>query len=208
MIYYLRHGQTVWNRQLRLQGRDDSPLTLWGIELAMAYGRWLRDAVDDRHLTIVTSPLGRARQTAAIVADLLGHPDVDIVLEPLVAERDVGGWSGKTWTEIEREEGAPKAELRAWERRPPEGESQADVFERARHFLAKPREADVTVVVSHGGFSRAIRGAHLGLAPPAIAELSPHDHGRLYVLAGRDAEAQVDEVVTDASARPAEAALG
>ena len=70
-IYYVRHGETVWNRLQRLQGREDSPLTLWGTQLSSDYGsHLLRELDGERDVEIVASPMGRTRQTAAIIADV------------------------------------------------------------------------------------------------------------------------------------------
>lgn len=206
MLYYIRHGETVWNRMQRLQGRLDSPLTLRGIELAIGYGQALRARIPDATCAAIhTSPMGRARQTAVLIAESLGLDPDRIRVDDGLAEHDVGAWGGRSWDEIERDERRPMAELRGWDSRPPGGETRREMAERARRWLDEPREATVCIAVSHGGFSRVLRGAYLGLEPgEATNELPMHAHGRLYRLdAGR-----VDEVVVDASEQPREKLLG
>jgi len=138
LYYYVRHGQTVWNRQQRLQGRGDSPLTLWGVQLALAYGEALRRELGgERDLAVYSSPMGRALQTAAIVADAIGTGADAVIEDELLAEHDVGGWGGRSWVEIEREFGTSRDALRDWDLRPPGGETRREMFERA-HQSASP----------------------------------------------------------------------
>jgi broad specificity phosphatase PhoE len=205
MIYYVRHGQTVWNRQQRLQGRGDSPLTLWGVQLAMAYGDCLRRALDaERDFAVHSSPMGRARQTAAIVADAIGVGADAVIEDELLAEHDIGSWGGLGWVEIERECGVSREALRDWDLRPPGGETRREMFERARRWLTRHDREHTAIIVSHGGFSRAFRAAFLGLAVEQAGDLPVHIHGRLYRLA----EGSVCELVAEATPPPPEAALG
>ena len=71
MIYLLRHGQTEFNAQGRLQGHVDSNLTEKGVNQARAMGRALSRLIDDpTEWRIAVSPLGRAQATAGLVADV------------------------------------------------------------------------------------------------------------------------------------------
>lgn len=74
-IYLIRHGETEWNVQGRFQGRLDSVLTNTGVKQAEAIGKRLA-GLDLSFDAFITSPLGRARQTAAIVAGLVRLPAV------------------------------------------------------------------------------------------------------------------------------------
>ena len=196
-IYYVRHGQTVWNREQRLQGRADSPLTLQGVRHALAYGELLRDALDgETDIALRTSPLGRARQTAAIVADVLELSTTQVVEDPLLAEHDLGRFAGLRWSEIESELGVPYENARGWDFRPPDGESRREMFERAERWLAGPREERTMILVSHGGFSRTFRGAYLGLDPDQIMALPQHAHGLVYRLQdGRSEEIALPDAI-------------
>jgi probable phosphoglycerate mutase len=205
MIYFVRHGETVWNRMGRLQGRADSPLTRRGVEHAMAYGRALAEALAGAGpVRLHSSPLGRARQTAALIADALGLAGDPVRVEPLLAEHDVGEWTGLSWAEIEQAYGATPDRLRDWHFRPPGGETRAEMLERAAGWMATRASEGIQVLVSHGGMSRAFRAAFLGLDAEAAAGLPGHTHGRLYRLL----DAEIVEIVTDPGPAPAEALLG
>ena len=102
-IYLLRHGETIWNRARRLsfQGQRDTPLTLRGARQAAAMGRTLAGLLAGGEPgAFLSSPLGRARQTASIVADEIGFDPDMIVLEDLVIETSFGVWDGLNMEEI------------------------------------------------------------------------------------------------------------
>ena len=98
-LYLIRHAATSNNRARppRLQGRRTDPgLSDEGYQQAERTGRWLAGAPID---AVYSSPLLRARQTAAVVAEPHGVPVT--VVEDLI-EVDVGDWEGRSWDEIER----------------------------------------------------------------------------------------------------------
>jgi broad specificity phosphatase PhoE len=199
-IYYFRHGETVWNRLQRLQGREDSPLTLWGTQLSSDYGsRLLRELDGERDIEIVASPMGRTRQTAALIADVIGFDADAIAVDERLAEHDVGAWAGHSWGEISARFGVDPASRADWELRAPGGESRREMLHRAEAWLREPRAHAVTILVSHGGFSRVLRGAYLGLAPDEIGRLSTHTHGTFY----RWVEGQCEVIIAhEAQASP------
>jgi probable phosphoglycerate mutase len=184
-IFLVRHGETVWNRQRRLQGRADSPLTLRGARLAVAYGQHLSEALAGHDLGEVgffVSPLGRTRQTASLIADCLGLGEDAFEVDPLLAEHDVGALEGLVWQEIEARHGLTPASWREWDTRAPGGETRSEMFERASAWLARPRPCQTAVVVSHGGLSRTFRAAYLQLGPDERMALEPHSHGLMFEL--------------------------
>ena len=130
-LFLARHGQTVWNRERRLQGQLDSPLTDAGVEHARAVARRLEGAGVG---LICTSPLGRARRTAEIIAEALG---VEVVQVDELAEIHHGSFAGRTWDELE--ESSPGIrELRSENRYGwafPGGESYASARPRAIRAL-------------------------------------------------------------------------
>lgn len=203
-IFYIRHGETIWNRDKRLQGQLDSPLTLRGVQLAIAYGEALKPELAGRDVSVVSSPLGRAWQTASIVSEVLGIDPDEIVLDPLLAEHDVGEFAGHVWSEIKSKFGVAPAEFHRWDFQPPGGESRATMFERAQLWLKNNAGVGTILLVSHGGFSRVLRGAYLGLGAGDTLALSTHDHGRYFRLS----EGVAREVVIDDSAKIDEAKLG
>ncbi|HSE86936.1 MAG TPA: histidine phosphatase family protein [Candidatus Binatia bacterium] len=184
MIYLVRHGETTWNRVGRQQGHDDSPLTETGIEQARAAGRVLQRAISDVQLVCIeTSPLGRARQTALIINEVLGLDPNAILVTPLLIEHHLGSWQGLTHSEIdERYPGAWQArEENKWEYVVPGGESYVRVAERAKQWLASKRYAPITIAVTHAIISRTIQGAYGGFTPSETVARS-HRQDRIYRL--------------------------
>ena len=87
-IYLIRHGQTDYNRQFRLQGRSDIPLNRLGLAQARAAHEALRGVHFD---AVYASPLRRAVDTACIVS---GWPEEKIELDPRLIEIGFGIWEG------------------------------------------------------------------------------------------------------------------
>lgn len=144
----LRHGQTPYSIDKRFAGQVDIGLTENGVAQAAAAGERLgkRGGID----TIVTSPLSRARLTAAAVAGATGAP---VVTEEGFAETDFGGWDGLTFAQAsERDPAALTAWLADPEVAPPGGESFAEVRTRVLAALRRLLESypgRTVVVVSH-----------------------------------------------------------
>ena len=93
-FYFLRHGETDWNRDKRLQGAMDIPLNEAGRQHAASAAELLDGAPID---IIVSSPLARARETAEVVAKKLGKP---LYIDERLSERSFGSFSGLTSDEI------------------------------------------------------------------------------------------------------------
>jgi len=187
MFYVLRHGETEWNRLGKLQGRQDSPLTALGRAQAAAMGRAisaLAGQTDD--LELWSSPLGRARETAAIVACALDRKPETIRCDARLQEIDYGTWTGRTFTEIKRDEPEVWAQrYRDKFRNPlPGGDSYVDALARARSWAAERDVATRHVVVGHGVFNRMLVAALTGLAPETLLDLAaPQD--AVIVINGR-----------------------
>lgn len=141
-----RHGQTDWNINFLLQGTTDIPMNSTGIEQVRVAARALRR--EDWDL-ILTSPLSRARDSAAIIAETLGVDSVSE--EPLLLERSFGeaeGFSHDQW----REKFASLDEI-------PGGESKAQLAERSQLLLSKVANdfAGLRILaVSHGALIRSL----------------------------------------------------
>lgn len=177
MIYLLRHGQTEFNLQGRMQGRLDSPLTALGVQQARRMGRVLRGFVDDPdRWSIVSSPLGRALRTAEIVRDETGL-DCGIALDERLAEVSGGDWEGLTREEIDilHPDLDPNIPLRRLLLTAPGGEGEAALDRRLADWLAGIDEADGRrrIVVCHGGAGQRLRQLYAGVAPDA--EPPPQD---------------------------------
>ncbi len=184
-IYLVRHGETRWNVVRRVQGRTNSPLTLRGLEQIAAYAKLLKaelGELDD--VALCASPLARTQQTASVIAETLPLPDGRCDESELLAERYCGDWEGLLFEQLlERYGESVRFEWRRWDNRVGgDGETLADVQARARAWLAEPRPAARTIVVTHGIMSRQFRGAYLGLPPEDVMKLDSHTHDRIFKL--------------------------
>lgn len=163
MIYLVRHGQTEFNRERRIQGHVDSPLTELGVRQAKAVGRLLADLIrEPQGWRIVSSPLGRAHATAEIVAQKLGGLPVE--LDERLKEMSWGAHDGRLRAELEAEH--PETFGRTgWAFDAATGESYEDVAGRVGAWLAElPPEPDRKIIaVSHGISGRVLRGLYANL---------------------------------------------
>jgi probable phosphoglycerate mutase len=182
-IYFVRHGETLWNTERRLQGSSDSPLTERGRAQAAENARTLREAVPEvLTLPFVVSPLGRARATMEIIRAELGLPREGYVVEPRLTEMAFGSWEGLTRKEIEAKYPGAWAmrEASRWSHVAPGGESFALVAVRLRAWTADLR-SDV-VVVAHGALGRILRGLNVGMPEDQIATSGDPQHDTVYRL--------------------------
>lgn len=187
MLYLLRHGQTLWNAIGRMQGQKDSPLTARGVAQAQAVGSLLAETLAAETLAgetaanprMISSPLGRAWQTAAIVADRLGIDPLAMALEPRIAEMTFGDWEGHGEAELETLFPESWAARRAdkWNYVVPGGESYAMVAARLRSWLAELEDDVPLVVVSHGLAGRILRGIYLNAEPEAVFAMDEPQDG-------------------------------
>lgn len=145
----IRHAPTAWNRQGRVQGRRDMPLDAdgraeaerWRVPTALDGFRW------------VSSPLGRCRETAA----LLGATEVAI--DERLIERDWGEWEGQSIKTMRRQN---RTQFKEYEEigpqfRPPGGETHVEVQARMKSWLADiGPQAQSVVAVAHKGVIYAV----------------------------------------------------
>jgi broad specificity phosphatase PhoE len=187
VIYYIRHGETEWNAQGRLQGRQDIPLNDLGRRQAAAAGLILADlfAQDGRSeqaLAFVASPLGRARTTMELVRGSLLLPPDDYAIDARLREIAYGSWEGATYAQMRQLDPALYAARQAekWTVAPPGGESYAEVETRVRDWYGQVKSD--TVAVAHGGTARALMVA-LGIETPESAADLTIEQGAVYVFA-------------------------
>jgi broad specificity phosphatase PhoE len=147
-LYIVRHGQTEWNVQKRMQGRLDSALSLKGMEDAQRLRYYLADTVFDE---VISSPSGRAYTTAKLI-----QPQKErIMTDPRLMEIHLGRWQGKTDIEIRNEfpleyDHYWKAPERYYN---PGGETFSDVITRLEDFLQdieKAHSDGKVLIVTHG----------------------------------------------------------
>jgi broad specificity phosphatase PhoE len=185
-IYYIRHGETDWNTEGRLQGHQDIPLNARGRAQAARCGDILRDLFaregrDPVALDYVSSPLGRARQTMELVRLALGLDAQDYHIEPRLIEICFGQWEGFTIAQLHScdPEGVSLREHDKWHFVAPGGESYETVARRMRDWYDSLHQD--TVVTAHGGTARGLI-SHLGIAKPAAAPLIDIEQGVVYVF--------------------------
>ncbi|MBC7905288.1 MAG: histidine phosphatase family protein [Rhodospirillaceae bacterium] len=175
-ILLVRHGETHWNREKRIQGHGDSPLTLKGIEQAKAYGRTLAGLIGDvAGWRVIASPLPRCVQTAAILCEVAGLDFTTIAFEDRLKEISTGQWAGRLKAEMDPAE-LTGSGLDSWFFRCPGGETHAQVSARLSHWLAERVGGEKLVVVGHGVSGRILRGLHAKINPDeAPCGESPQD---------------------------------
>lgn len=186
-LFLVRHGETDWNREGRLQGGQDIPLNALGREQAAEAARRLRALTPDfAQSGYVASPMQRARETMTILRHELGLPPEDFRTEDRLRELTFGAWEGFTWREVRKAERelAQARERDKWGFVPPGGESYRMLAERIRPVL-EGLAAD-TVMVSHGGVARAVL-ALVGAVGTAEAAKVDIWQGKILVVEGRKA---------------------
>ncbi|HEV2867033.1 MAG TPA: histidine phosphatase family protein [Allosphingosinicella sp.] len=177
-IFLLRHGETEWNAAGRFQGALDSRLTEKGVEQAVDYAGRLA-LIAPRIAKVAVSPLGRARQTSAIIRSL--GPFAPEHVDERLREVSIGSWDGLTHFDIDAcwpglLDGSTAFD---WFFRSPDGECYDAAAERAHSWLSEV--ADDVLAVSHGLTSRIIRGIYLGLPKEDTLRL-PVAHGVIWRL--------------------------
>ncbi|KAA9017091.1 histidine phosphatase family protein [Niallia endozanthoxylica] len=154
-LYIVRHGETEWNKVNRIQGRLDSHLSDKGREYARRLGEKIKDT---EFAGIISSPSDRALETAKI---LRGSRTTPIGTDERIMEMHLGSWQGLTTKEIK--EHYP-AEYDSFMNEPNlflggDGESFADMLERANGFLEELKKSELTgnlLVVTHGLFIKIL----------------------------------------------------
>jgi broad specificity phosphatase PhoE len=164
VIIFVRHGQTAMNREGRLQGRLDAPLTDLGRDQAQLAAHGL---VSSGATLVTTSPLVRAFDTAQEIATSLG---VAVEVDARLVELDYGEWDGRRLGEVSPAEWAAWRDDPAFA--PPGGESLVDVGVRVGAFCDERLRADATIVaVSHVSPIKAAVAWALGVGDETIWRL-------------------------------------
>jgi len=172
-LWFVRHGQTEWSESGRHTSTTDIPLTATGQRQAAALCRVLdRQRFD----LVLTSPMGRARETAR----LAGFADAEVVDDLL--EWGYGEYEGRTSDQIH--EVAPGWTI--WNGTPPGGETADEVEARARRVLARLATVDGRALAfGHGHFTRVVVAVALGFGAadgarfrldPATVSVVGHEH--------------------------------
>jgi probable phosphoglycerate mutase len=187
VLYYVRHGETDFNSQGRLQGRRDTVLNTHGRRQAAECGVLLGDLFVRDHrraqdFKYVSSPLKRARETMEIVRAMLGLEAHNYEVDARLIEIAYGEWEGLTLHEIETRNASVLSarERDKWDFAPPGGESYRELADRIGNWY-RPLTAD-TVVAAHGGGLRVLM-AILNIVPEEQATHAQIEQGVVYVFA-------------------------
>jgi broad specificity phosphatase PhoE len=167
-IYFIRHGETDWNAEGRLQGQRDIPLNDVGRVQAEEAGQLLPALVArPEDLAWWASPLSRTRETMERARNAIGLQPTHYRQDVRLKELTFGSWEGLTWKEVKKADpaGAKAREAGKWDFAPPGGESYQMLLERVRPFLSVLDRP--SVIVAHGGIARVM-----------LAELAGLSHGR------------------------------
>jgi probable phosphoglycerate mutase len=187
VLYYIRHGETDFNLQGRLQGRRDTVLNAHGRLQAAECAAVLRDLFVRDHrqaqdFKYISSPLKRARETMEVLRAVLGLEPREYEVDERLVEIAYGEWEGLTLPEIEtRNSGIlTRRERDKWDFAPPGGESYRELADRIGNWYSS-LTAD-TVVAAHGGGVRALM-AILNIVPEEQATHAQIEQGVVYVFA-------------------------
>lgn len=163
-IVLVRHGETDWNAEGRIQGQGDSPLTTRGIAQAKAVAKRLQH---ESFTALYASHLGRVIDTARYIAAITGHA---ITIDERLQERAYGIFEGLTQAEASANHGTLYQEYKtnfSPDFAVPEAESMRQLLTRGQTVfqeLAQRHDGERIVVVSHGSFLRSALGAVLGIS--------------------------------------------
>ena len=181
LIYVVRHGQTDWNAELRLQGQKDIPLNATGREQADANGVTLGGILgsDARKFDFVSSPLSRTRETMERVRAGMGLTPELYRTDERLRELSFGAWEGRTLEELSVTDPAllKKREEDKWAFVPPGDDAESYEILSWRIGAWLKDVVGPTVCVAHGGVIRALFRIIEGIAPEEAAELPiPQDN--------------------------------
>ncbi|SIR09722.1 probable phosphoglycerate mutase [Rhizobium sp. RU20A] len=176
LVYMVRHGQTDWNAEGRLQGQKDIALNSVGERQAAANGRALKALIGAtiEDYDFVSSPLTRCRQTMEAIRGELGLARDGYRLDERLREVSFGDWEGHTLTEIEERhpDAIAAREASKWDFIPPgdAAESYEILSWRVAAWLSTVDRP--TVCIAHGGVIRSVfrikslmSGADAAVAP-------------------------------------------
>jgi broad specificity phosphatase PhoE len=184
LFYFVRHGETDWNAERRLQGQLDIPLNDVGRLQSSQCGGTLRHLIAARRkapadFAFISSPLSRARETMEILRGALGLPGKGYAIEPRLAELSFGRWEGLTYSEVRALDRLALVlrERDKWNFVTPQGESYAQLLMRVREWHASVK-GDI-VVAAHGGVARVLM-VLFGVRTPDDAPHGDVEQGVVY----------------------------
>ncbi|MEN8190486.1 MAG: histidine phosphatase family protein [Thermodesulfobacteriota bacterium] len=188
----LRHSITYWNKEHRIQGHADSNLSPEGILLAKQWEVRLREMGFER---IVASPLGRVRETVALINSIM---DLPVEFDNNLKEQHWGDWQGATLAELKSCHGEElgKQVAAGWDFCPPGGESRHQVYKRSRQAidrLTTKYPGSHILIVCHEGIIKTLVYHLLGrkFLP---GEKKVLDSNQMHRLTVQDATLRIEEL--------------
>ena len=151
-LLLVRHGETDWNADGRLQGQTDRPLSDFGRRQARQLAEELEG---EEFAAIYSSDLARAHETAQIIGEHLG---LAVALDPDLREKDWGTWEGLTAVERDRVEFVGEATEA----------HQVRMLRALRRISERHPDTGRVLVVTHGGSMRRVQSAAMGMALPVV----------------------------------------
>jgi broad specificity phosphatase PhoE len=188
--FIARHGETVFNAAGRLQGdHAHTPLTRTGFAQAEEMGEALRAALGARpKITLWASPMGRALQTLAVIAEQLELDWHQARTDARLIEIDMGSWGGRYYADLAAERGSIVDHAAGMLMPAPDGEKYTAIATRVSAWLDDTDDdSGDRLVIMHGISSRVLRGVMTGLpdipgyGAPAAASLP---QGSVVMVAG------------------------
>jgi glucosyl-3-phosphoglycerate phosphatase len=177
-IAFVRHGRAIVAENLCI-GHTDVPLSPEGADAVRAL---VACPPEPSLRRVISSDLRRASESATIIADAFGR---DIHCDRRLREMNFGEWDGRSWTDIERDDGPRFLDwMDRWvDLAAPGGESAADVALRADEWIAETpmKSDDSIIVVSHAGWIRAVLCRMLGRDLARMFEI-PIDYARATIV--------------------------
>ena len=186
-LVFIRHGETDWNVEARLQGQRDIPINARGREQARRNGAAAKAIPGVASYDFVASPLGRSRETMEIVRAVMGLDPSAYRLDDRLREITFGAWEGFTLDELNVRDSALVAARQKdkWGFLPPGGESYRALSERVAAWLGDL--AGPTFAVSHGGVGRVLLGLLIGVDSQALVSMDFHQD-RILVIENNKAD--------------------
>jgi broad specificity phosphatase PhoE len=156
-IYFIRHGETAWNAEGRLQGQQDIALNTTGHNQAAYVGTLLKNLTNlPQNIDFISSPMLRTQDTMQRLRLSAGLDPASYKTDERLKEISFGRWEGLTWPEVRKADpkGASGREADKWNYVPPNGESYEMLMERIVPWLESI--IDPSLVVAHGGVARVL----------------------------------------------------